>query len=91
MAYQSVNNRKDEFKKYLEKNGVVDAITKVSLYEEPERPQNALDYVKSYLGGPSSNDSDQLKSENDQLKQKVKELTDKLKEYEGSKNEFKTE
>lgn len=28
MAYQSINARKEEFRKYLEKNGVVDSITK---------------------------------------------------------------
>jgi cell division septum initiation protein DivIVA len=49
------------------------------LYEEPDRPQNALDYIKNYLGGPSSNDGEALRQENEQLKQKIKELTDRLK------------
>ncbi|KAG2377421.1 hypothetical protein C9374_009332 [Naegleria lovaniensis] len=76
MSYQSINARKEEFRKYLEKNGVVDSFTKalVALYEEPERPQNPLEYVKHYLGGPSTEDIEQLKQENEKLKQRIKEL-----------------
>lgn len=45
MSYTSINQKKEEFRKYLEKNGVVDSITKVlvSLYEEPERPSDPLE------------------------------------------------
>ena len=34
--------------RYLEKNGVVSQLTRVlvGLYEEPERPTNAVDYIK---------------------------------------------
>ncbi|CAN0348881.1 unnamed protein product, partial [Ectocarpus sp. 13 AM-2016] len=41
-------SKKEEFRKYLEKSGVIDALTKVlvGLYEEPERPPNAVDYIK---------------------------------------------
>lgn len=44
--------RKEEFQKYLEKAGVIDQLTKllVSLYENPDRPENALDYIKQFLG-----------------------------------------
>lgn len=44
--------RKEEFQKYLEKAGVIDQLTKllVSLYENPDRPENALVYIKSFLG-----------------------------------------
>jgi len=42
---QSINARKEEFRKYLEKNGVVESFTRslVALYEEPERPPNPLE------------------------------------------------
>jgi len=44
--------RKEEFQKYLEKAGVIDQLTKllVSLYENPDRPENALDYIRNFLG-----------------------------------------
>jgi len=58
MAYvagaYSAESRKEEFQKYLEKNGVIDALTKVlvGLYEAPDKPANAVDFVKEYLGAP---------------------------------------
>jgi cell shape-determining protein MreC len=85
MAYQSINARKEEFRKYLEKNGVVDSITKtlVALYEEPERPQNPLEYIKQFLSGPSNNDTETLRQENEQLKLRIKELEERLNKIQG--------
>lgn len=39
----------------MESNGVISQLTKVlvGLYEEPERPANAIDYIKKYLGAPT--------------------------------------
>ena len=71
---QSVESKKEEFQKYLEKSGVIDSLTKgtnvsflsscmishrfynvcltyvafsvlVGLYEAPDRPANAIEYV----------------------------------------------
>jgi seryl-tRNA synthetase len=68
---------KEEFRKYLEKSGVVDALTNVlvSLYEEPEKPADALDYVRKQLGSIVGIDVDGLKRENEQLSAKVKDLS----------------
>ncbi len=46
-AGQTIESRKAEFRRYLEQHGVVDALTKVlvGLYEEPEKPANALEFV----------------------------------------------
>jgi len=41
---------------------------------EPERPSNALEYVKKYLGAPPSVDIDGLKRENEELKKQVEKL-----------------
>jgi hypothetical protein len=51
----SGENKKEEFRKYLERSGVIDSLTKVlvALYEEPEKPANALDFIKQYLGAPT--------------------------------------
>ena len=67
--------KKEEFKKYLEKAGVLELLTKslVSLYEEPEKPNDAVNYLKKSVGG-TDNDKDEitkLQTENDDLKSKV--------------------
>jgi hypothetical protein len=50
-SYKPGDSKKEEFRKYLEKAGVLDALTKtlVSLYEEPEKPNNALDFLRKHL------------------------------------------
>ena len=39
-----MESKRDEFRRYLEKAGVMDALTKVlvGLYEEPEKPNDEL-------------------------------------------------
>ena len=46
----------------------------MGLYEEPERPVNAVDYIKKYIGAPAGVDIDAVKVENDEMKSKIKEL-----------------
>mmetsp|Transcript_12780 Transcript_12780/g.23978 ORF Transcript_12780/g.23978 Transcript_12780/m.23978 type:complete len:97 (+) Transcript_12780:160-450(+) len=78
--YKSADHKKEEYKRYLEKSGVTDALTKVmvSLYEEPDRPSNAIEYIRKYLGtnagGGGSSEYDLVKKENEELKKKMKEL-----------------
>jgi hypothetical protein len=60
----------------------------VGLYEEQEKPENPLDYLKQILGssqshqGPSLEEYaaqvDELKKENETLKRKVSELEEKI-------------
>ncbi len=52
----------------------------VGLYEEPERPQNAVDYIKRYMGAPTGIDVEALKAECEQLRKEKAELESKLKE-----------
>ena len=54
----------------------------MGLYEEPERPPNAVDYIKRYLGVPNGTDIDALKAENELLKKSVEEFKQKLKAVE---------
>jgi len=77
---QAPDAKKEEFRQYLQKAGVIDALTKVlvGLYEEPEKPNNAIDFIKVTLGAPAGVDVDALKAENEQLKSKCDDLEQKL-------------
>ena len=46
----------------------------VGLYEEPEKPGNAIDFIKKCLGAPSDTDVEELRAENEELKRKKAEL-----------------
>jgi hypothetical protein len=69
-------SKKEEFRRYLEHAGVLDALTKVlvGLYEEPDRPQHAVEYIKRYIGAPANVDVEGLKRENEQLKAELEQL-----------------
>jgi len=73
-----MDQKKEEFRKYLSDAGVLELLTSnlVRLYEEPEKPTDAMEYLKNNIGG-SKEDKDaiaKLKEENQTLKQKVAEL-----------------
>ena len=76
----TTETKKEEFRKYLERAGVIDQLTRVlvGLYEEPEKPNNAVDFIKGCLGAPSDTDVEKLKQENEELKGKVGELEKKV-------------
>lgn len=80
MSVQTTEQKKEEFRKYLEKAGVIDQLTKVlvGLYEEPEKPGNVIEFIKKSLGAPSDTDVDQLMAENEALKRTQDELKTKI-------------
>ena len=71
MTQQTTEQKKEEFRKYLERAGVIDKLTKVlvALYEDPDKSGNAIEKIKSDLGAPSDGDIEALKSENEELRQ----------------------
>ena len=93
---KTIEAKKDEFRAYLEKTGVVDQLTKVlvSLYEETEKPNNPLEFIKKNMSAPEEVDEDNLKNEylklkeeNEKLRVRVTELQkqiEALKSEEGS-------
>jgi hypothetical protein len=79
--------KKEAFRKYLESAGAVDALAKVlvALYEEPDRPAKATDFIKSALGAPTMEEYEAVVAENKRLaaeleaaNEEVQELQQKL-------------
>merc|ERR1712193_463331 len=83
MSYETADSQKEEFRKYLEKNGIISQLTRVlvGLYEEPEWPSNAVDYIKKYLGAPTGVDVEELRAENEELKKQNEALQRKVDDY----------
>ncbi len=57
----------------------------VGLYEEPERPPNAVEWVKKVLGAPVGVDVDALRADNERLKAMVASLQEQLEAARGGK------
>ncbi|KAM6899610.1 C-Myc-binding protein [Xenentodon cancila] len=97
-SYRASESKREQFRRYLEKSGVLDTLTSVlvALYEEPERPNNALDFIKLHIGaaGPEPADAEALRVELADLQQKCnllmeanKELRNRLMQLEPSPDE----
>jgi|EP00161_Ancyromonas_sigmoides_P024299 cell division septum initiation protein DivIVA len=85
MSYQATDSKKEDFRKYLESNGVIEALTKslVTLYEEPEKPQEPLDFLKQHIAGAAAGgDAAQLAEENARLAKANEELRARVAELE---------
>lgn len=50
----------------------------VSLYEQGDKPQNAVDFIKKHLDAPDEVDTDALKSEYLKLKEDNEKLKSKI-------------
>ncbi|CAF1356213.1 unnamed protein product [Adineta ricciae] len=92
-TYRPNESKREEFRRYLEKGGVVDSITRalVALYEEAEKPNDAAEFVRRYMGatGPDTAELETIKNELMCLREKTDELTrenealkEKLQKYE---------
>ncbi|KAK3248199.1 hypothetical protein CYMTET_42329 [Cymbomonas tetramitiformis] len=85
----ATDSKKEAFRKFLETAGVIDMLTKslVQLYEEPEKPANAIDYIRTAFGAPTPAEYDTLMEEKNQvtancedLQKQVEELKAKVEE-----------
>ncbi|XP_026225998.1 c-Myc-binding protein-like [Anabas testudineus] len=78
------DSKREQFRRYLEKAGVVDSLTcvLVALYEQADRPNNALEFVKQHLGasGPTCEDTEALQREVIDLRQRCTRLTEENKD-----------
>ncbi|XP_051527586.1 c-Myc-binding protein-like [Myxocyprinus asiaticus] len=82
--YRASESKREQFRRYLEKAGVLDSLTNVlvALYEEREKPNNALDFIKHHLGiaGLESADVENLRLELNDLQHKYEQLMEENKE-----------
>lgn len=80
-SYKPSEGKREEFRKYLEKNGVMDALTKVlvNLYEEVDKPEDALEYIRDKLaviGGLETHK--QLQNKLTEAEERIRELETQL-------------
>ncbi|XP_029920235.1 C-Myc-binding protein [Myripristis murdjan] len=96
--YRGSESKREQFRRYLEKAGVLDSLISVlvALYEETDKPNNALDFVKLHLGAADSEpaSAEALRVEVAELQQKCellmeenKELRNRLSQYESPPEE----
>ena len=85
-----MENKREGFRKYLDDGGVLDSLTRVlvALYEEPENPEDALEYIKQFLGSPQGVDVESLQRENEELERQAEELRQKLAELKEQQTEI---
>lgn len=52
LGWQPIDNKRDQFRKYIESKGVIDTITKVlmKLLEAPVKPEHPIDFIRDNLG-----------------------------------------
>lgn len=84
--FQPIDARRDEFRKYLERTGVLDMFTKVlsKLMTETDKPDDAIEFIRANIGD-SLNDKDTIVSLNQKLEEAnliIEELRAKLRQYE---------
>nr|XP_024395804.1 c-Myc-binding protein homolog isoform X4 [Physcomitrium patens] len=61
--------KKKAYRDYLYSSGTVESLTQVlvMLYETHNKPENALEFIRKALGGPTIADLEQLKQEKEAL------------------------
>ena len=80
MKNTSLDAKREEFRKYLEKEGVLEYLTKhlVPLYDKADNPTSALEYLENNFAGKEVEEAKQkpetLESENRDLKKNVERL-----------------
>ncbi|GKT16008.1 Associate of Myc 1 like protein [Aduncisulcus paluster] len=83
----SPEQRKDAFRRYLERYGIIDQLTKsfVALYEERNKPSNPLEYLKQQMSTGERDTVSQLQAEIARLQKENDELKAKLAERDEAK------
>ncbi|KAL3189464.1 hypothetical protein MRX96_002773 [Rhipicephalus microplus] len=84
-TFAPVDSKKEDFRKYIEKSGLLERMTLalVSLFEEQERPENAIAYFKSRF------DSDSWETSNEAMKKELEQVRRQLEELQIEHNLLK--
>ncbi|KAK3923080.1 c-Myc-binding protein [Frankliniella fusca] len=87
MTFRPVDSKREEYRKYLERAGVMETLTRVlvSLYEEQDKGIDALEYVRNHLleNHPSQNSTEEeLKAQIARLVTENNMLRKRLSQYE---------
>ncbi|XP_053668132.1 c-Myc-binding protein homolog [Anopheles marshallii] len=72
--YKPIDLSKEDFRKYLDRQGVLDAVTKVLVKCNTERPEHALDFVVDTLNETHGNLKTQLLDAHQEIERLKKEL-----------------
>nr|XP_046256534.1 c-Myc-binding protein-like [Scatophagus argus] len=82
--YRAPDSKREQFRRYLEKTGVLDSLTSVlvALYEQQEKPKNALEFIRENLStaDTTSADSETLLQEVTDLRQRCARLAEENKD-----------
>jgi len=86
---KNIDTKREEFRKYLEKEGVLESLTKalVALYEEPDKPSDALAFVRNNF---ASSELTTLKAQLENLTQENEQLKSKVTTLEKAKSELES-
>ena len=81
MSNKTIEQKKKDYRDYLENSGVLEQITKalVSLYEEIDRPVNPIEYIRRNLVDPDEEINDKKKKNIWIIKKKMSNYKKKLK------------
>jgi hypothetical protein len=76
--------KRENFRKYLETGNVMTALTQalVSLYEEPERSPDPLNYIREAIGAGQGVDIEALVRRNQDLKEEIGTLRQQIADLE---------
>lgn len=78
MAFKPIDNKRDQFRKYLEASGVIEVLSKsiTKLMETPEKPESPVDFIRANMGLTQKelNQIEFLKEEVEIYKKQVNDL-----------------
>ena len=75
--------RKEDFRNFVSDSGVIDSLNRVlaSLYDEPVKPAEPMEYIKQYLGAPKGVDREALERKNAELKAEIAQIEAQIAKY----------
>ncbi|KAJ6638533.1 c-Myc-binding protein [Pseudolycoriella hygida] len=82
MAFKPIDNKRDQFRKYLEATGVIEVLSKsiTKLMESPEKPESPVAFIRQNMGLTQKelDEIEFLKEEVESYKKQVKDLKNEI-------------